>query len=95
MARYCKACKMNVQDEHLYKGEQCPLCGAVLEAPMVFTARPKVKRTEQEYVIRIEFTNGKKGDMIINEEQFNKLNSCKTSNVVSWYVVKQYDANSN
>lgn len=91
--RYCKECKMRIQEEYLYKGELCPMCGVKLDTPTVFTARPKSRSTPQEYVIRIEFTNGKKGDMTINEEQFKTLTTKKANNVVSWYVLRQYNVN--
>ena len=78
MSRYCKVCKANVQEKHLYKEEQCPMCGNVLPKPIEM----KMKRTKKEvktYNIRVSYndkvTNEPKTIEYtdVSEEYYNKI----------------------
>ena len=94
-SRYCKQCKVNVQEQHLYEGERCPLCGTNLPKPAEFKLGSRKVAVPQLYDISVELTNGKKGEIKgVTSEQINKMEAA--TNVVSWYVVRQYsNTNSN
>jgi hypothetical protein len=69
---------MTVQEQYLWKKEQCPMCGSVLPTPLKF----KGKRTKHEvkyFDIMVEYTDKVTGEAKstvytnVTEEYYNKI----------------------
>lgn len=93
--RYCKRCKVNVQEQHLYRDERCPLCGDTLPKPVEFKTFPKVKE-QKMYDIMVEYidvTTDQHGSVVyleVNEEMYNKI-KYGANNVVAVHTLTRKD----
>lgn len=91
MSRYCKHCKHNVQEKHLWKEEQCPTCGTTLPEPMVFKGT-RAKHEAKYFDIMVEYKDKITGELKtvtytdVDEEYYNKIKYTAT-NVVAVHTL--------
>jgi hypothetical protein len=94
MSRYCKVCKHNVQEKHLYKEEQCPTCGCVLPKALELKAK-RVKAEVKLYDILVEYTDRDTNEVKsivktdVTEEYYNKLKYTATNVVAVHTLAKE------
>ena len=78
-ARYCKTCKHNVQEKHLYKEQQCPTCGQVLPKALELLAKRTPTTPAKLFKILVKYTDKVTGELKtvvytdVSEEYFNKI----------------------
>ncbi len=78
MSRYCKACKCNVQEAHLYNGSQCPMCGSKLPEPIEYKAK-RTKYVAKSFNISVQYNDKVTNELKtveyydVTEEYYNKI----------------------
>jgi predicted RNA-binding Zn-ribbon protein involved in translation (DUF1610 family) len=93
MSRYCKICKHNVQEKHLWKKEQCPTCGNKLPEAMVFRGT-RTKPVAKTFNIMVEYNDKVTGELKsvvytdVDEEYYNKI-KYTANNVVAVHTLTE------
>ena len=93
MARYCKHCKHNVQEKHLWKEEQCPTCGTKLPESDVLLAK-RTKPVAKTFNIMVEYNDKVTGELKsvvytdVDEEYYNKI-KYTANNVVAVHTLTE------
>ena len=93
-ARYCKICKHNVQEKHLWKKEQCPTCGTKLPVPVDFKMT-RTKTVAKTFDIMVEYHDKVTKELKtivytdVDEERYNKIKYTATNVVAVHTLTKE------
>ena len=85
---YCKTCKHNVQEKHLWKGK-CPTCGQVPRAPTQL--KPRVKKRFDVLVVFTDRVTGKENTVVYTDISAYRLHMLKeeATNVISVHATER------
>jgi hypothetical protein len=85
---------MTVQEQYLWKKEQCPMCGSVLPAPLKFKGKRKKASAPKKFNIMVEYKDLKTNELKsiiytdVTEEYYNKI-KYTAKNVVAVHTLTE------
>ena len=72
---YCKSCKHNVQEEHLYNDRLCPACGRDIYVEPIKMAK-RVRNTHTVMCVFVDRTTGVENSVVydgVTDWDYNRL----------------------